>query len=645
MKKKLILGVVGIVILVAGAVFIFTSHDRLVHKDFPVEIRNEKTPEKAVSQLGLDFSNPVFAKQTKCYDNPFQLYSNPSINFRAICFYQDQMLGTAIFWARTKTITSPTDFVKRNVEVIAKDRAALGATDTASRSVVPLFEKNGISYHQVMIGKSYKAIEGTFFVHTKEADALGIVVVITVKGFGNMTEEQVIAKSEEMKAGVKLKMAIKIKHDTFSFFEKAFAQDTGDGDGGDSTGPALGSGTPGLGVTDGSGNAVGTGGGSSNASNGGGNGNGGGGGSGSNPDNGVCMPTHNNCSGGALGNVYENASVYEWWCMGTNGGTNVLCSENKVVPPTGSLSANPTSCQIATGASTCQTTLTWTTTNPQGTSGITRDGTAGLLYSGNTSPVGGQSANIPFDADGSVTYRLYNNAVELGFASVSVSCADGSFDTVGRVCANPKVVSAIVGGLYYPPGTIVLTCSNATSYSVTKGGASFVPVTTYTSPVSIPVSQEDNYVLKCIHGSVSDQVARFYDATPDPAKVSITISPVTIIKDGKITMSWKTQFPTNTCSLTAKVVCSNNACTASQTASQAVLDTILQTEKTDVNDPDTSRLISLAVKSVAPGHSNTDWLALGKKTLQISYTTDLTYSCGGTNKETKRVQVTKSELQ
>ncbi len=51
------------------------------------------------------------------------------------------------------------------------------------------------------------------------------------------------------------------------------------------------------------------------------------------PVNGVCSPTHYNCSAGNLGYTAEYADRWEWWCNGRNGGTNILCSETKSTPP------------------------------------------------------------------------------------------------------------------------------------------------------------------------------------------------------------------------------------------------------------------------------------------------------------------------
>ncbi len=61
-----------------------------------------------------------------------------------------------------------------------------------------------------------------------------------------------------------------------------------------------------------------------------------------NPVNGACSvpPTHYTCSAGTLGSTaeYPNAAnpdfyAYQWWCNGSNGGSNELCTEAKSPPP------------------------------------------------------------------------------------------------------------------------------------------------------------------------------------------------------------------------------------------------------------------------------------------------------------------------
>ena len=49
--------------------------------------------------------------------------------------------------------------------------------------------------------------------------------------------------------------------------------------------------------------------------------------------NGVCSDPdiHNNCSAGVLGATAEYQSNWQWWCNGTNGGSNILCNEDKIM--------------------------------------------------------------------------------------------------------------------------------------------------------------------------------------------------------------------------------------------------------------------------------------------------------------------------
>ncbi len=640
--------------------------------------------------LGVDFSDVIFANQTNCYNDPFYFVNDKQTGLRAICYELGKTM-TTLFWVRKEMPV--TEFVTRNAVATAKSRAVMASSTVEKEKVSFIKEENGISYFDVSIGKNFKNIQSVFFIQTPEADKLGLKVAVMVKA---STIEEAKQKIVPLKVILEKKKVSFLETILYSLVEKAYADDGGDG-------PALSDGSGGT-VSDGSGNSVGTGCGSCGGSsgtdpNGTTSGSPGAGtmclaGSpiiAAGPDltvNGTSVSLSGTFNGYASVWMYQSPPNTGWMYVsgpntptfsgssftptgtftGTIGstasglvpGTYVLrllvnssiepgcwayddVTITVTAPMSGTLNASPLTCQIATGASSCQSTLTWATTNPQGTSGITRDGTPGLLFSGNNDS---KATNVPYEADGSVTYRLYNNAIELGNVTVSVTCASGKYDTDGKVCADPHVDSAIVGGEYYPPGTITLTCSNSDSYSVTFNGAPFVATTPYTGPVVIPnVTQEGNYTIKCMQGTVVDQVARFYDATPPASAISLSVSPITIGKDGKVTTSWKTKFPSNACTLTAKVVCPNDACTPAQSAFQSSINNVLQTEKTDTSDPETSRLISVAVKTVAPGHINTDWLALGRKTLQIGFTTDLTYDCGGNNKETKRIQVTKSDLQ
>lgn len=500
-------------------------------------------------------------------------------------------------------------------------------------------------------GKTFTAIYYIFYIG-KQSDVTNWVTISDPVTKGSATSENMINLANGIKIinGSAKSSLLNLLVDTAYAGVDDDAGGGGSGGGSDggggSSGPDLGDGSGGN-VSDGSGNNVGTGGGSAD-----GNGGNGSGGNGTPVVNGSCQAVHYGCSSGTVGATadYPNGAApnyyaYEWWCNGSGGGSSVLCAESKPLP-SGSLNISPLSCQIAVGATTCSVSTTWSTANPRGTSAVTTNIPAAntILYNANS----GGPSSLTVRGPATQSYYLYNNGALLDSKTVTVSCTAGSWDAVNNVCANPQVVSAVVKKPYYPPGSIDLVCNGATSYGVTRSGGSVVvvPSTPYSGPITINnISTEDNYIIKCIHGSVEDQVVRFYNATPPPAKVSLTISPITIAKNGKVTLTWSTKFPTNACTLSAKSVCPNNACSADQVASQTNINSILQTQKTDDNDSATSRLIMTAIKTVAPGHFDTDWLALGKKTLAIPYTTDITYDCGGGNKETKIIRVTTSEEQ
>lgn len=326
-----------------------------------------------------------------------------------------------------------------------------------------------------------------------------------------------------------------------------------------------------------------------------------------------------------------------------NGANDYSTCLNVPFGPTGYITG-PSTCSILVGASTCSATVSWLTNNPVTTSAITTNVPTNntILYTANS---GGPSA-VSVTGGVAQTFYLYNNSTLLDSLTITPTCALGSWDTLYGRCADPRILNPLVINDYYPPGTFTFSCSGSTHYTVVRAGVVYVATTTYTTPVSISgVNTAGNYVLRCLSGNVASDAVVYYNTTPSSPTVSVKITPKTITPGEKVTVSWDTAYPTNACTLTARVVCANNACSAAQLAETSSLNAILNTTTTDNNDPNTSRNLQTAVKTVAPGHMGTDWKALGKKTLSIRYTTDFTYDCGGANKETKRVQVTHSEEQ
>ena len=321
-------------------------------------------------------------------------------------------------------------------------------------------------------------------------------------------------------------------------------------------------------------------------------------------------------------------------------------------PPTGTLSANPPSCTIATGSDSCTSDLTWTTINPIGTSQVVADGFTG--HDSTPSNADTQTLTVNY---GGETYRLYNNSLEIANVSVGATCGVGGYDTVSKTCVDPQPGSInFIGGNYFGPGTVTVTCSGADKYAVYKSGAPTVvrATTTYLGvPVVVPITTSDTYWYVCIKGSfaVPSTLKDFFAPPPPSAKVSLEVSPRTISKDGVSTLSWNILYPVAACRFTAKSVCTNNVCSPSQLLSEAALTNkiVSPTEYTDADDKYSiagPRSILTTIQNVAPGHGSTDQRGFGKKTFKITHTTDFTIDCGGAgHMETKRVQVTKSDEQ
>ncbi len=250
-------------------------------------------------------------------------------------------------------------------------------------------------------------------------------------------------------------------------------------------------------------------------------------------------------------------------------------------------------------------------------------------------------------------------------SAASCVCPSGyTYDTTNSVCANPQVVSAVVSGDYYytSPEAITLTCSNSLKYSVYKDGTAYVATSTYSGVTSIPVAVTGNYKVYCIHGSVSDSVTKSYHSPPpDGATVSVEAYPKTITSGGKSTISWSIANPSITapfCTISAAAVCTNGVCTTptsagtnggrdtqheakeDQTTAINRIKTILASGYTDDGRP-----IANAVKYIATGQTGSGAKAIGKKTLQISYTTDFTVDCGNGKRATARVRIANSNEQ
>ncbi len=262
------------------------------------------------------------------------------------------------------------------------------------------------------------------------------------------------------------------------------------------------------------------------------------------PINGACSTSHYICTSGTSVSNVENASGWTWGCNGSNGGTSTsatACTEAKAIPVvdcvsswsdtntcsvtacgstgvkqqiytiktaasgggtacpyangatrwgttscstaacdvmSGTITAN--NCTIASGGSSCSSSISWSTTNPVSTSAVTTP-TNITVGSGNNSSA---SYTVSY---GSRSFFLYNNGVLLGSDSATASCVSGTtWD--GAKCAVAATMSGTITANNCTIASGGSSCSSSISWSTTN------PVSTsaVTTPTNITVGSGNN---------------------------------------------------------------------------------------------------------------------------------------------------------
>jgi hypothetical protein len=123
--------------------------------------------------------------------------------------------------------------------------------------------------------------------------------------------------------------------------------------------------------------------------------------------------------------------AYSLTCSKT-GTPDATASASVVVNAATSMSGTLTvpSCTIASGNSSCNVTISWSTTNPVATSAVTSSyPTADTLIANGNS--GSQSVSVPYS---SRTFYLYNNSVQLATSSAASNCVAGTAWN-GSICS------------------------------------------------------------------------------------------------------------------------------------------------------------------------------------------------------------------
>ena len=116
---------------------------------------------------------------------------------------------------------------------------------------------------------------------------------------------------------------------------------------------------------------------------------------------------------------------------------------------TGILTAT-TNCIVPQGSSTCTSALSWSTSNPVGTSAVTKSGGA-TIANGNS---GSYTATLTYSY-GSTIFYLYNSGNLLDQKSVTTSCTSGTtWD--GSTCALPAANSCVISNFTASPTVIYI---------------------------------------------------------------------------------------------------------------------------------------------------------------------------------------------
>jgi hypothetical protein len=303
----------------------------------------------------------------------------------------------------------------------------------------------------------------------------------------------------------------------------------------------------------------------------------------------------------------------------------------------------PSTCTIPSQNAACPATVSWTTQNATTSVTVQRAYSPFGTIPGGTGNSG--STNVNFSPPGSYTLNLMHGTIVLDTKTITVTCQSNSnWNGASSVCEDtpPSITVTDPGPScnHTSPCALQFMCSGATKYAIYRDGTLVTATTTYSGPVSQNVSIQGNYTMVCINGTTLDSDVIFYDPAPlQPTAISLTGAPRTIESGGKVTLSFSITNPIASCKITVTPVCTG-VCGAAQTNAASALQTSLNSSSvtTDSNDPNGARTMSNALHTTVSGSQ-----ALGKKTIQVTYTSDFLLGCGTATAASSSVRVITSK--
>ena len=237
----------------------------------------------------------------------------------------------------------------------------------------------------------------------------------------------------------------------------------------------------------------------------------------------TCTPPVNTCTNGATD--YPTCTPPVNTCA--NGATDYPTCTPPPSTTSGTISA--TDCTIASGSSTCSTTLNWSTVNPVGTSAVTTP-TKITVANGNSGS--NKTYSMSF---GSRNFYLYNSAVFLGQATATAACASGT-SWNGTQCSTSTTLCTVATDTNYNTGPCSGTCLNGSNdYPICK-------ITTVTTSGNLSVTD-----CKIASGASScDTTITWSIVNPIPSKTTAITTPNSITVPGTSSTSGTATYPVST---------------------------------------------------------------------------------------------------
>lgn len=240
------------------------------------------------------------------------------------------------------------------------------------------------------------------------------------------------------------------------------------------------------------------------------------------------------------GNYIFNISCTDGFSTGND---SVLVTVSSTPPPTGTISA--TDCTIVGGASTCNSSVSWSTSNLSlgSTTEVTRNNPSGTHVSWATS-----ATNLSNTVNyGVSTYFLYNDAVQLAQASMTASCASGTSWNGSTCQAAPPPTPSVA--LTASPmslfsgnaATLSWVSSNVTSCTASGGWSGSKPTnSTYPHESTGALSSTTTFRIDCTgaYGSAFDQKTVTVLTAGPGITVELTATPDRINSGETSTLTW-----------------------------------------------------------------------------------------------------------